>query len=341
MSSDHTLEGSGIRNFTSGAGKGDPLLQGLAKELYQIDHPPYEGYDPEDPFREDYVPVLNLGHVKLVDMMGSDMSVVRAARVSYGLGSKGEKADRGVLRYMLSHEHGTPFEHTCMTFRVKLPIFIARQWIRHRIGVSFNEISGRYSIMKDEFFTLNVAGLRKQSKKNKQGSSEEVVSLEEAEALLAEIEETYKHEYDTYKKQIAAGVSNELARAVLPLAMYTEWYFTVNLRSLFAFCKLRSDSHAQEEIRVYSDAMLDIAAKYFPWSVEAFKDYQLNAIKMSALDIKAFQELIRLQRASAAGEISEADVLSGCSIYAKGLGMSDREYQEFIAKSVLLQPPVV
>ncbi len=209
--------------------------------------------------------VLDRGFVELVSVMGNDLTVVRAARVSTGSGSKGPEKDRRLIEYLMKHRHETPFEHVVFTFHVKCPIFVARQWFRHRIA-SYNEKSARYSEMEEEFYMPEK--MRAQHPKDKQASIEsDEIDHERAKEIIQDV---YDHAYKAYRELLDMGVARELARIVLPMALYTEFYWTVNMRSLMNFLSLRADSHAQKEIREYAVAI----AKYFreccPWSYEAF-----------------------------------------------------------------------
>lgn len=210
--------------------------------------------------------VLDHGFVRLVDFMGGDGAVVQAARVSYGQGSKGEEKDRRLIRYLIIHDHGTPFEMAVFKFHVKAPIFVARQWFRHRIG-SFNEISGRYTVYDDtEFYLPGV--LRKPSKENRQAS---VPATFENEAHLRTLmEQAIRQSFAAYQALLEAGVARELARIVVPLATYTQFYWGVNARSLMNFLRLRLAPDAQWEIRQYARAVWNMFQDRMPWTAEAF-----------------------------------------------------------------------
>lgn len=212
--------------------------------------------------------VLDHGFVRPVDFMGGDMSVVTSARVSYGSGSKGEEQDRKLITYMLRHEHMTPFEHAVFQFHVACPLFVMRQWIRHRIG-SFNEISARYTEMKDEFY---VPGKwRAPDLKNKQ-SSQAAPELDH-ERCTKILRDSYDKAYATYRDLITAGAARELARMVLPTSLYTQFYWTVNARSLMHFIDLRADANAQWEIQRFAEALATIFRAKMPWTWEAFLLY--------------------------------------------------------------------
>lgn len=214
---------------------------------------------------KDVIQLLDKGFIRLVDFMGSDNRVVSSARVSFGGVSKGEEQDKRLIKYLLEHRHHTPFEHCYFQFHVCCPIYVARQWMRHRWG-SFNEISARYTQVKDEFYIPSV--FRGQDIKNRQGS---VAADFDNEALRKLYEESVEASFATYNKLIQAGVAREMARGVLPVCQYTQFYWSVNARSLLNFLQLRTDGHAQYEIRVYADAIAQIFKEKMPWSWEAFE----------------------------------------------------------------------
>lgn len=216
--------------------------------------------------KKEIIEVLDKGFVKLVDFMGGDIRAVSAARVSFGGTSKGEERDKMLIKYLMENKHLSPFEHCYFQFHIKCPIFVARQWMRHRIA-SYNEISARYTEVKDEFYLPKA--FRIQDLTNRQGS---VVSDKLDNKALSEIyEEAIEHSYQAYQKLLKAGVAREMARGILPVAQYTQFYWTVNLRSLLNFISLRADSHAQYEIRVYANAIKEIVKQKMPWSYEAFE----------------------------------------------------------------------
>jgi thymidylate synthase (FAD) len=212
--------------------------------------------------------VLDNGFIRLVDFMGGDFSVVQSARVSFGQESKGPKQDIKLIEYLLKNRHETPFEHSVFKFHIKCPIFVARQWFRHRIG-SFNEISLRYVEYKDEFYIPEF--FRKQAKDNKQASIEEAV--ENSENLKNEILELYEIIKKFYNKLLSEGVARELARIILPLSTYTQFYWTVNARSLMNFLSLRADINAQYEIRMYARKIAKIFREKMPITFKFFIDY--------------------------------------------------------------------
>ncbi len=209
-------------------------------------------------------PVLDRGFVRLVDFMGGDLAVVQSARVSYASDSKGEEADRKLINYLLKHDHMTPFEQSVFKFHVSCPIFVMRQWIRHRMA-SYNEISGRYTEVKDEFYIPKV--WRGQDLKNKQGSAPANVPHEELTRLL---DEQVRASYEAYQKLLKLGAAREMARMILPLNGYTQFYWTINARSLMNFVALRADAHAQWEIQKYAEAVAAFFESKMPWTFAAF-----------------------------------------------------------------------
>ena len=217
---------------------------------------------------DDAVPIHNEGFLRLVEVMGDDHAVVRAARVSYGEESKGDEADRRLVNYKMEHEHGTPFEHINFTFHIKCPLFVARQWMRHRIG-SFNEISGRYVQISENFYQPDIwrANVNPRNKQDSIGINWGNDLDEIEEVFAAAIEKSH----GAYNHLLQLGVAREQARIVLPLATYTEFYWTVNARSLFNFIRLRISPDAQKEIRDYAEVLLEIGEETAPWSFAAFR----------------------------------------------------------------------
>jgi thymidylate synthase (FAD) len=212
--------------------------------------------------------VLDKGFVRLVDFMGGDVAVVQAARVSFGQGLKTPERDKRLIEYLMEHGHGTPFEHSVFKFHVKCPIFVAREWFRHRIA-SYNEISQRYVEVKEEFYVPEK--LRKQSSKNKQAS--EIEDFENEGEILEMIRKAYREAYSIYRELLERGVARELARIVLPLGTYTQFYWTVNSRSLMNFLKLRMSEDAQYEIREYARVIYLIFREKMPWTAEAWEKF--------------------------------------------------------------------
>ena len=234
---------------------------------------------------------LDKGFVRLIDVMGDDAAIVQAARVSYGSGTKKVLEDRGLIRYLLRHAHTTPFEMVEFKFHVKLPIFVARQWIRHRTA-NVNEYSGRYSEMKDEFYTPNPNDIRPQSVLNKQGRSEETLPDGMAEQAANAFKAGQDDAYAQYQEFLEQGIAREIARINLPVSNYTEWYWKIDLHNLFHFLRLRIDSHAQYEIRVFAEAIAELVKPFVPHAWEAFEDYVLNAHRMTAPELKVLKHLL-------------------------------------------------
>lgn len=222
-------------------------------------------------------------NVRIVDYMGDDSSIVQAARVSYGQGTKSVNEDRQLIRYLMRHWHTTPFEMVEFKFHVKVPIFVARQWLRHRTA-SVNELSARYSVVKDDFWMPEE--YRNQSKTNKQCSTPE--SFVDEAALMSQ-----KHScdlaFEIYNGLLERGISRELARVHLPQSAMTEFYWKIDLHNLFHFLRLRMHDHAQKEIRVLAHQIFEIIKNLVPIACEAFEDYRLNTITFSGPEIKAFQ----------------------------------------------------
>jgi thymidylate synthase (FAD) len=229
-------------------------------------------------------PVLDHGFVRLVDLMGDDSSICQAARVSYGKGTKTVREDRTLLRYLMRHLHTSPFEMVELKFHIRLPIFIARQWIRHRTA-NVNEYSGRYSEMTDEFYIPELSQIRTQSEVNKQARSEVEFDRTKAEEITSNMRKSQEESYSEYKSYVDEGVAREIARINLPLSSYTEWYWKIDLHNLFHFLKLRLDHHAQYEIRVYAEVIANILKQILPMSYEAFEDYILNSVTFSSAEL--------------------------------------------------------
>ncbi|GIV02355.1 MAG: flavin-dependent thymidylate synthase [Fimbriimonadales bacterium] len=237
------------------------------------------------------IPVLDKGFVRLVDYLGGDARIVQAARVSYGAGTKTVREDRALIHYLMRNEHTSPFEQVVLTFHCKMPIFVARQWVRHRTA-RLNEISGRYSVMKDEFYVPDPEQVRLQSQVNKQGRSEEAVPPEQAEQLIQRMEEDQRHLYERYEQILELGIARELARINLPLSLYTEWYWQIDLHNLFHFLRLRMDEHAQYEIRCYALALAQCAKAVAPMAYEAFEEHILNSVRFSRSECAALVAML-------------------------------------------------
>jgi len=264
-----------------------PVSPELEKVLYQ----PFE--------------VLDHGFVRVVDYMGNDASVVQAARVSYGAGTKKVNADKALINYLIAHRHTTPLEMCEIKFHIKLPIFVARQWIRHRTA-SVNEYSARYSIVEDEFYVPKAENLSAQSKINHQGRDEtSVLNAAEQKRVLEILKNDALKSYDHYLEMInqdalgnivdegKEGLARELARMNLPLSCYTQWYWKIDLHNLLHFLNLRADSHAQYEIRVYAQVMLDLVQKWVPHCFEAFIKHHKNGQNISAPALEVIKKMLK------------------------------------------------
>jgi thymidylate synthase (FAD) len=214
--------------------------------------------------------VLDKGFVRLIETMGTDLSIVQAARVSYDSGSKGVESDTKLLRYLMKHKHTSPFEMCEIKLHIKAPIFVARQWVRHRTA-SWNEISGRYTEIKEEYYLPELSSILGQSKSNKQ-SREAVLSIGEQSLARHWIDENSKDAISKYRALLNLGVARELARVVLPVNFYTEWYWKIDLHNLMGFLRQRMDSHAQYEIREYANAISEIIQEWVPITHTAFVD---------------------------------------------------------------------
>ena len=260
--------------------------------------------------------VLDHGFVRVIDYMGDDAAICQAARVSYGKGTKSVSNDEGLIRYLMRHWHSTPFEMCEVKLHVKLPVFVARQWIRHRTA-NVNEYSARYSILDREFYIPAPEQLAAQSTVNNQGRGA-ALEGEEAHRVLEILKTDSTRAYDNYEAMISddgqAGLARELARMNLPANIYTQWYWKVDLHNLFHFLRLRADHHAQYEIRVYADAMCKIVADWVPAAYAAFEDYRMGGGQVSEKGLSALRKMLK-------GE----DVTQETS------GMSKGEWREFQA----------
>lgn len=270
------------------------------------------------------IKVLDHGFIRVIDYMGDDSAIVQAARVSYGKGTKQLNQDKGLINYLMRHRHTTPFEMCDIKFHIKLPIFVARQWIRHRTA-SVNEYSARYSILGNEFYIPERQHLAAQSLTNKQGRSNEELPKEIADKVLALLENDAKTCYQHYTEMMnqdehgniidenTIGITRELARMNLTLNYYTEWYWKVNLHNLLHFLALRADPHAQYEIRVYADKMLEIVKNWVPFTYEAFNEYRIEGNTISKKGLEVIKRLI-----------NNEDVTQESS------GMTKREWEELM-----------
>ena len=254
------------------------------------------------------IEVLDHGFVRVIDYMGDDSSVVQSARVSYGKGTKKISNDKGLIKYLMRHRHSTPFEMCEIKFHIKLPIFIARQWIRHRTA-NVNEYSARYSILDKEFYIPSAENLAAQSQINNQGRGDALTDDEASnviQILKKDAEQTYAN-YETLLNENSSGgvldkgksgIARELARMNLTLNTYTQWYWKIDLNNLLHFLALRADDHAQYEIRVYADVMLDLVKKWVPLTYEAFEDYRMGGTELSAKEIKLMRKLLKGEKVS-------------------------------------------
>ncbi len=266
--------------------------------------------DTADALLDKEIRVLDKGFVRLVDYMGGDDRIVQAARVSYGAGTRTVREDSGLINYLLRNRHTSPFEQVILTFHLKMPIFVARQWLRHRTA-RLNEISGRYSVMKDEFYVPAAEHVRLQSRINRQGGDSDGISDGLREDVARRLAAGQSEAYRDYEALLEDDVARELARVNLPLALYTEMYWQSDLNNLFHFLRLRMDWHAQYEIRAYGDAMAHIVQAVAPLAYAAFEEHQLHGHSLSRSEL----ELLR-------GAIDE-ERLAGL-LASSGLGKSQR-----------------
>jgi len=270
------------------------------------------------------IPILDHGFIRVIDYMGDDTSIVQAARVSYGKGTKKVSTDSGLIKYLMRHWHSTPFEMCEIKYHVKLPIFIARQWIRHRTA-NVNEYSARYSILDKEFYLPAVENLAAQSQSNRQGRGD-VITGDQAKKVLDLLKKDAEQTYDNYETMLnerydgsvidekQVGLARELARMNLTLNTYTQWYWKTDLLNLMNFLRLRADHHAQYEIRAYADVMLDTVKKWVPITYEAFMDYRVGGTEVSSKGKKIIQKLI-----------------SGEKVDVENSGLSKREWNELMS----------
>ena len=269
------------------------------------------------------IPVLDHGFVRVIDYMGDDAAVVQAARVSYGKGTKKISDDAGLINYLLRHRHTTPFEMCEIKYHVKLPIFVARQWIRHRTA-NVNEYSARYSVLDCEFYVPEEDDLAAQSSSNRQGRGN-ILLGKEAKRVLDILREDAQMTYDHYIEMLneseegniidvsKEGLARELARMNLTLSTYTQWYWKTDLHNLLNFLSLRADTHAQYEIRVYADAMMETLRRWCPITFQSFSDHRVEGVTLSGKAIKVVKKLI-----------------SGVHINQEESGMSKREWRELM-----------
>ena len=269
------------------------------------------------------IPVLDHGFIRVIDYMGDDSSIVQSARVSYGKGTKKVSTDDGLIRYLMRYRHSTPFEMCEIKYHVKLPIFIARQWIRHRTA-NVNEYSARYSILDKEFYMPSKDQLASQSKSNRQGRGE-ILQGKQAEEVLNILKDDATRTYNNYEKLLnerfdgtkidenKVGLARELARMNLTLNTYTQWYWKTDLLNLLNFLFLRADNHAQYEIRVYAEKMLDTVKRWVPITYQAFMDYRVGAAEISSKGLKVIKSMIL-----------------GKKVSQEESGLSNREWNELM-----------
>jgi thymidylate synthase (FAD) len=253
--------------------------------------------------------VLDKGFVRLVDYLGDDSRIVAAARVSYGTGTKSYREDKGLINYLLRNDHTSPFEQVVFTFHCKMPVFVARQWIRHRMA-RLNEISGRYSVMKDEFYVPSPRDIALQSSNNKQGRASAAVPAALQKKVINLLRKEQEAVYRNYESLLKHNIARELARIDLPLSLYTEWYWQIDLHNLFHFLKLRLDAHAQKEIRDYAAIMARIGRTVCPIAFEAFDEHVRDGVRLSGSEMTALKAILK----------------------SKPHAMDDKAYQRFIAK---------
>ncbi|WGF86472.1 FAD-dependent thymidylate synthase [Marinivivus vitaminiproducens] len=270
------------------------------------------------------LPVLDHGFIRVIDYMGDDSAIVQAARVSYGRGTRAVRDDAGLIRYLIRHRHSSPFEMCEIKLHVKLPIFVARQWIRHRTA-NVNEISARYSILDDQVYIPLPEHLAAQSSDNRQGRGETLPS-DQAEAVRAQLRAAGERAYELYSELLNEadnghklapgrdGLSRELARMVLPLNVYTQWYWKTDLHNLLQFVSLRADPHAQYEIRAYAEVLQDVLRRWVPLTWDAFQDCRIEGASLSGTALAVVRRL-----------------LAGEEVTRESSGLSAREYREVMA----------
>ena len=297
------------------------------KEIDQARSSNFETRRPTVPELEEIMfkplPVLDHGFVRIIDYMGDDAAIVQAARVSYGKGTTKVSDDAGLLNYLLRHRHSTPFEMCEIKYHIKLPIFIARQWIRHRTA-NVNEYSARYSVLDREFYIPDQVNLATQSQSNRQGRGE-VLEGKEAVAVLDLLRDDAENNYNHYVEMLNEdesghiidesrdGLSRELARMNLTLNTYTQWYWKIDLHNLLHFLSLRADEHAQYEIRVYAEAIMETVKRWCPITYDAFINHRVNSVTLSGKAIQVVKKMI-----------------DGVSIEQEESGLSKREWRELM-----------
>lgn len=271
-------------------------------------------------------PVLDKGFVRLVDYLGGDQRIVQSARVSYGAGTKSYREDRGLINYLMRNDHTSPFEQVVLTFHTKMPIFVARQWVRHRTA-RLNEISGRYSVMEEEFYVPAADKIALQSSDNKQGRESQALDAESASAVAESLRRQQSAAYREYEALLETGLARELARINLPLSLYTQWYWQIDLHNLFRFLALRLDSHAQYEIRAYAEVMMEIARAVCPLATEAFEEHVVGAVRLSRAEYAAVQGAL-----SAEGSDGVPEGGGALRDAAAAAGLSGKALERFLEK---------
>lgn len=280
-----------------------------------------------------YFNVLDHGFIGLVDIMGDDAAIEQAARVSYQKGTRKKSSLTGLLRYLMRHHHLTPFEMVELKFHVKCPIFVMRQWIRHRTA-SVNEESGRYSVIREEFYTPGHEQYGLQSQDNKQGRSDKLVDPELYKTINEESVKSHEISTRNYNNMLEAGVAREIARIDLPVSTYTNFFWKCNLRNLFNFLSLRCDSHAQYEIRMYANIIAGIVKELCPIAFSGWYDYTFCARTLSRQDIVLLNYLINLD--TNMQFLWSKQCFALCKEYGAEIGMSEREIDEFYDKLTVL-----
>ncbi len=254
--------------------------------------------------------VLDHGFIRVIDYMGNDSAIVQSARVSYGKGTKHLSQDAALINYLMRNSHTSPFEMCEIKLHIKLPIFVARQWVRHRTA-NINEYSARYSLVEDQFYTPSNICL--QSKENKQARGNEVDDHKYIQNLRKEFQDENESSYKLYSKRLEDGIAREISRVNLPLSCYTEWYWKIDLHNLLHFLKLRCHAHAQYEIREYADEILNLVKLWVPLTYSAFADYILNSYSISKKGLEAIKKILKQEKVS-----------------KEEIGMNSREWAELM-----------
>ncbi|MDC0073278.1 FAD-dependent thymidylate synthase [Alphaproteobacteria bacterium] len=302
------------------------LTKEQEKEIFELKSKENNTYrvvsEPLEKVLYETIPILDHGFIRVVDYMGNDSSIVQAARVSYGKGTKQVSKDKGLINYLMKHYHSTPFEMCEIKYHVKLPIFVARQWVRHRTA-SINEYSARYSVLDKEYYIPEEDNLAAQSDINRQGR-ETLIKGEEAQKVLDILKKDAENAYSNYevmmnenslvdKQEQNLGLARELARMNLSLNFYTQWYWKIDLHNLLHFLNLRSDSHAQYEIRAYADAILNTVKSWVPLTYDAFMNFRQGGLRLSSKELLVVKQMI-----------------SGSKVDKENSGLSNREWVDLM-----------